>query len=270
MEDLAGNALLEAAEQVLPPAVDLPDPFASMWKGLVAIKSRLREATANVVNMECCSEPCSNYYSSWARSVAEEDVLEQNADDGWGETVAEKPAELIAVFGACSMGSQAREATASFVWEEIDTASGDRRARQPRDASGSSAPPVLDKRIVVRTGSFVVFKYQGMNVRGVALWFILYLPPKGDGQPLMLEFKNQVVLFAYVHVAVLQRNCLVVRVCQHQLVRCPPRLTTHPSPHRLCTRATARIWPASHAESCAKTALSATGTLTCTRACRPR
>ena len=264
MGDVAGDALLQVAATVLEAA----DPFASMWESLRAIKVRVREATGSAVHVEFCTDAASNYFNSWVKTVAEEDVMEQKADDGWGESVADKPAELIAVFGDRSMGSQAREATATFVWDEIDTASAEKRPRQLRDASGSSAPPVLDKRIVARTGSFVVFKYKGMNVRGVALWFILYLPPKDGSAPLMHEFKNQVVLFAYVHVAVLQRNCLVVRVRQHQPVRCPPRLTTHPSPRRLCTRATARICP-SHTESCARTALSKAGTLTCTSASRP-
>ena len=268
MDEGAGNLPDGVTEEVLQHADDVHGWSSSIGKGLAAIKSRLLAATANRVNMEYCFDLGSTYFSTWVKFVAEQEVREQNADDGWGEAVAERSEEVIAVFGACSMDAQAREATASFFWDEIDTANRDKRTRHTRDASSSSDSPVLDKKVVARTGSFVVFKHRGMNVRGVALWFILYLPPKGTAAPLMKEFKDQVVILAYVHVAILRRNCLVVRVRQHLLVRCPPRLTTHSSLHSLCTRATTRSWTASHTESCAQLPLSATGTPTSTHACR--
>ena len=58
--------------------------------------------------------------------------------------------------------------------------------------------PVLNTKIVARTGSFVVFEHLGIYVRGLALYFVLYLPPKGD-KPMsqMTEFRGQVVLLAY-------------------------------------------------------------------------
>jgi hypothetical protein len=58
----------------------------------------------------------------------------------------------------------------------------------------------------------VVFEHKGMYVRGLALYFLLYLPPKGNTPATLTEFRGQVVLVAYVYVALLNRNCLVVRV----------------------------------------------------------
>jgi hypothetical protein len=51
------------------------------------------------------------------------------------------------------------------------------RPTRKRGTCGSSNPPVpvLDTKIVARTGSFVVFEHNGMNMRGLALWFALYL-----------------------------------------------------------------------------------------------
>lgn len=259
----------EGGDEVLDQAAS-PDGFcASMWKGLAAVKVRLHESTSGCLMMQTSNDLNSNYYFTWLKTLAEEDVLEDSPDDGWGETIAERPEEMLGVFGGCSTGTRAREATASFYWKEVDTSTADRRTRQ-RDASSSSNPsvPVLDTEIVARTGAFVVFEHEGVHVRGLALWFMLYLPPKGTGTPLMVEFQNQVVLLAYVYVAVLQRNCLVVCVRQHQHVSCPPRLTNHSSPHRLCTRARTRCWRASHTGSCATTASSASGTIMSTRACR--
>ena len=125
--------------------------------------------------------------------------------------------------------------------------------------------PVLNTKIVARTGSFVVFEHLGIYVRGLALYFVLYLPPKGD-KPMsqMTEFRGQVVLLAYVCVAALDRNCLVVRVRQLH-VRCPPRLTNHSSLHRLCTRASRRSWTACRRGACSITATSVPGTTTCTK-----
>ena len=93
--------------------------------------------------------------------------------------------------------------------------------------------PVLNTKIVARTGSFVVFEHLGIYVRGLALYFVLYLPPKGD-KPMsqMTEFRGQVVLLAYVYVAALDRNCLVVRVRQ-QHVDFAARPGSRTTPH--CT-----------------------------------
>ena len=87
------------------------------------------------------------------------------------------------------------------------------RAMRKRGSGSSSHPPVpvLNTNIVARTGSFVVFEHNSMYMRGLALWFALYLPPKGGRcTPLMPEFKNQVVLIAYVYVAAFDQNCLAL------------------------------------------------------------
>lgn len=239
-------------------------PFASMWRALGALKARLYGAAPGltVQTSECLN---SNYFFTWLRVLTTDNVLEDVPDDGWGVAVAsDREEDMISVFGSCSMGSEAREATASFLWEEMAPA-GERAMRKRGSGSSSHPPvPVLNTNIVARTGSFVVFEHNGMYMRGLALWFALYLPPKGGRcTPLMTEFKNQVVLIAYVYVAAFDQNCLVVRVRQ-QHVRCPPRLTNHSSPHRLCTRASRRSWTACHRGTCAIAARSALGTNTCT------
>jgi hypothetical protein len=223
-----GNAALEA---MLDQASDPKGWYANMHQGLLALKARLFDVAPGLM-VQTSEELGSNYFFTWLRVLTTEDVWEPEPDDGWGVEIAStRQEEVFCVFGSCSVGTEAREATASFMWDEMAPV-GERPTRK-RGTCGSSNPPVpvLDTKIVARTGSFVVFEHNGMNMRGLALWFALYLPQKGNsGTQLMPEFKNQVVLVAYVYVAALDRNCLVVRVRQ-QHVRCPPRLTNHSSPH---------------------------------------
>ena len=186
--------------------------FSSMFKNMTALMKRLNSTDDRLtVNTSSCLK--SNYFFSWFRSVSLEVVLETEADDGWGEVIAEGDNDMIAVFGTCSHHTEAREATASFSWEEAPP-TGERSTRQrKRVSSGSDGPPVpTHTKIVARTGSFVVFEHKGMYVRGLALYFLLYLPPKGTTPATLTEFRGQVVLVAYVYVALLNRNCLVVRV----------------------------------------------------------
>ena len=198
-------------EAVLGDDADPQAMFASMYKNFAAFKKRLNSFDDRLtVNTSICLK--SNYFFSWLRSVSLEVVLETEADDGWGTVIAERDNEMIAVFGTCSHHTEAREATASFSWEEA-LPTGERSTRRKRGTSGSDGPPPpKDTKIVARTGSFVVFEHKGMYVRGLALYFLLYLPPKGNTPTTLTEFRGQVVLLAYVYVALLDRNCLVVRV----------------------------------------------------------
>jgi len=182
-----------------------------MYKNMAALMKRLNSTDDRLtVNTSSCLK--SNYFFSWFRSVSLEAVLETEADDGWGEVIAEGDNDMIAVFGTCSHHTEAREATASFSWEEAPP-TGERSTRRKRSSSGSDGPPVpMHTKIVARTGSFVVFEHKGMYVRGLALYFLLYLPPKGNTPATLAEFRGQVVLVAYVYAALLDRNCLVVRV----------------------------------------------------------
>lgn len=201
---------MEIDDAVIDRAGDPNGPFATTWSGLAALKKRLFAAD-NRLSVVTSEHLENNYYFTWLRTLAVEDVQEDVADDGWGVVVAERPGDMIGVFGSCSLDACARVATASFCWDEV-VAAGDRNTRKRGSGSARGPPiPTMDTKNEARTGALVVFEHQGMYMRGLALWFVLYLPPTGEGvTPLMPEFKNQVVVFAYVYVAALARNGLVV------------------------------------------------------------
>ena len=184
-----GNAALEA---MLDQASDPKGWYANMHQGLLALKARLFDVAPGLT-VQTSEELGSNYFFTWLRVLTTEDVWEPEPDDGWGVQIAStRQEEVFCVFGSCSVGTEAREATASFQWDEMAPAG--ERATRKRGTCGSSNPPVpvLDTKIVARTGSFVVFEHNGMNMRGLALWFALYLPQKGNsGTQLMPEFKTR-------------------------------------------------------------------------------
>ena len=126
-------------EAVLGDDADPQAMFASMYKNFAAFKKRLNSFDDRLtVNTSICLK--SNYFFSWLRSVSLEVVLETEADDGWGTVIAERDNEMIAVFGTCSHHTEAREATASFSWEEA-LPTGERSTRRKRGTSGSDGPP---------------------------------------------------------------------------------------------------------------------------------
>lgn len=191
VEDMEDEEVVEAAGSL---------PLNQMALTLGRLRDRLKHATGGAVVMDAMLDDKYTYHHAQIRLCSGNADREVQFLTHFRLPAADmKNGELFCIFGP---GAAGRALVAGFKVDMYMTAG----PRQVRSASAMA----LTSQFVVDQGTFVVFEdVHGDVLRGVVLAVSLYIPPEKKA-PKLREWGGQVVLFAYVYIAVRLTYCVVV------------------------------------------------------------
>ena len=235
MGDVAPAEAEPPTEQVNQVADAISDPGvrSSMLATLAAVSGRLTVALNGAVSMR--TETDDGFLPLWSavRVVSNTAVFEEAAKLGWGLPKAlVDTAELFCAFGT----GEGVGCLVNFVLPRRSGYSGQRRSR------GTPAMPTGTSH--AQGGAHVAFKDENGDVlRGTVLTMSLYMPASKGGSKATI-CGEQVVVFAFVFVAVRMTWQLVVRLADQTLFHTLPTYSFRFRWNRRCTSPRTSRWRA--------------------------
>lgn len=196
VEDMEDEEVVEAAGSL---------PINQMALTLGRLRDRLKHATGGAVVMDALLDDKYTYHHAQIRLCSGNADREVQFLTHFRLPAADmKNGELFCIVGP---GAAGRALVVGFM-VDMYMAAGPRQVR-------SASAMALTSQFVVDQGTFVVFEdVHGDVLRGVVLAVSLYIPPEKKA-PKLAKWGGQVVLFAYVYIAVRLTYCVVVMAAQH-------------------------------------------------------